>query len=114
MPAPLEVRRATHVGCPFCFLSAVSLGIKEFPKSFFEGIKVCRLAIPDRQDAPAHLLECFDTLRIAFAVAGKFGLPIVSIGLGKPNTRASVHVPEAAVDEDDRLPARERKVRFPG
>jgi hypothetical protein len=59
------------------------------------------LAFPDGEGLPAEAAEGVDGAFVAGAVAVHFGEPVLAAGSGDAAAAAGVHVPEAAVDEDD-------------
>ena len=68
------------------------------------------MAFPDGEDAPAEAGEGAAVTLVAGGVALDFGEPVVAARGGDAAGPAMVHVPEAAVDEDDFLESRKDEV----
>jgi hypothetical protein len=68
------------------------------------------LALPQDQTPPAIFLQCRKVLKVAGAVPFQFRNPISSIGFWKVGKLAVVLMPEAAMHEDELLPAREYQI----
>ena len=75
-------------------------------------IERCDLALPDREHAPSQAFESAACLGVAFDVPGELRLPVRPVRRRLPLTEpASVLVPEAPVDEQDRAMFRQHQVR---
>ena len=75
-------------------------------------IERCDLALPDREHAPSQAFERATCLGVAFDVPGELRLPVRPVRRRPPLTQpASVLMPEAPVDEQDRAMLRQHQVR---
>ena len=75
-------------------------------------IERCDLALPDREHAPSQAFKRATCLGVAFDVPGELRLPIRPVRRRLPLTQpASVLMPEAPVDEQDRAMLRQHQVR---
>ena len=77
-----------------------------------EAVDFCRLglALPNDEHAPAEAAEVAQVFPIAGGVVLDFGEPVFAACGGNAAAAAGVHVPEAAVDEDDFFEAQEDEV----
>ena len=88
----------------------VKLGFEKFEA--FGAAAWAEFTLPDDDGVPAKALKFPDVIRVAFLVAADFLRPEVGIGLRNRGVAAErMTVPEAAVDEDDRVIFPEDDVR---
>jgi hypothetical protein len=86
-------------------------GQEKKAKAAGEGGRVAGLAFPKRERAVAEPAELAEGLDVAIFIAAEFGEPVFPAGRGNAAAaRAGVHVPKAAVDQDDFAMTREDEV----
>jgi hypothetical protein len=79
----------------------VLLFFEEIAKAALQTRKVSRPAFPDDEHVPAHTFEGFHVPPVPLDVPPALLLPELPVGRGSnPSVSASVHVPEAAVNEN--------------
>ena len=72
-------------------------------------------AVPNHADVPTLTLQSGNVLCVAGHVAREFRVPITGVGFGPAGVEAVgfwVHVPEAAVNEDDFAARSENEIGF--
>jgi hypothetical protein len=80
-----------------------------------EGDLVTEFALPDDADTPAERFELVADLSVPLDIFIEFPGPKIDSGFRGPRVRASgVPVPEATVDQHDRMPSRQRNVGLAG
>ena len=77
--------------------------------------RVARFAFPDFKDSPSCFFQCGAVALIAEGITAALFGPEFFVGCGNRFAQlAAVHVPEAAVDKDDRAEPGEHEVGFAG
>ena len=83
--------------------------------AFGEFLGIAQPALPDDQHFPAESAEFAEVAAVSFDVSATFGLPELRVRGGHDTSvSAAVHVPVAAVHEDDLFVTRQDQVRFAG
>src|SRR5690606_26729212 len=78
------------------------LGCKEHPESVCKVVEIARFALPDYEHIPAEVSQLLRDAAVSFDVPLSFLRPEFSTGSGHDLAIGAVmHVPEAAVHEDD-------------